>query len=402
MPVFSYKAKNPRGQRIEGQIEAENERIAKENLSDRGMRSVKVSSAEEKKGFTIPLKFLSRVSTRDKVIFSRQLSIMITANVPIVKALKSLVMQTENPVLKDTVRELAAEIEGGSNLSGAMGLFPNVFSEFFVSMVRSGESTGNLDEVLNYLADEQEKDYEMMSKIRGSMIYPAFIIFGLIAVGILMMVFILPRLMEILLESGAPLPWTTRVLIITSGFMESYWWLLLILVIAASVTTRILIQIPAGRIVWDNMKVRLPLFGNIFRKIYIVRFTRSMGTLLAGGLDIVTGLTIVSDVVGNAVFKRLINQTIREVEDGNSITTIFQDSPLIPPMMAQMIAIGEESGQMVHVLNKITDFYSREVRSAVANLVTIIEPLVMILMGVAVGIMVSAVLMPMYNLASQY
>lgn len=401
MPVFEYRAKTKDGREIEGKIESENKRNAVANLIDRGLEVIDVSGDEKKKP-KLSLKFLSRVGTKDKVIFSRQLSVMITANVPLLKALRSLVEQTENPALKGIVQDIANEVEGGAKLSDAIALFPNVFSEFYISMIKSGETTGKLDEVLNYLADEQEKDYELMTKIRGAMIYPAFIIFGLVAVAILMMVFILPKLMTILQESGAPLPWTTRLLIVVTGFMSSYWWLLLILLVGSVVGIRIAIQLPAGRLIWDSIKIHMPMFGSIFRKIYIVRFTRSMTTLIAGGVDIVTSLTVVSNVVGNSVFKKMINETIREVEDGNSITTVFRESPVIPPMVIQMIAIGEETGQMEHVLNKLTEFFSREVKAAVDGLVTVIEPLIMILMGLAVGVMVSAVLMPMYNLASEY
>jgi type IV pilus assembly protein PilC len=399
---FEYTATDKKGQSTSGRLEAENKRIAKKDLKDRGLENIKLESTEESKGLGANIKFLSRVSVKDRVVFSRQLSVMISANVPLLRALRSLIAQTENPALKDIVENLADEIEGGAKLSDAMSLHPDTFSDFYVSMVQSGETTGKLDEVLTYLADEQEKDYELMSKIRGSIIYPAFIIAGLIAVGILMMIFVIPRLTQILIESGAELPLTTRILIFTSDIMAGYWWLMLIIAVAAAIGIRLFIRVPVGRFIWDNLKIRLPLFGGIFKKIYIVRFTRSMNTLITGGVDIVSSLQVVSNVVGNAVYKQLVNQTIREVEDGNSVTVTMEDSDLFPPMVSQMIKVGEETGQMAFVMEKLTDFFSREVRSLVDNLVTIIEPIVMIIMGIAVGVMVSAVLMPMYNLASQY
>jgi len=402
MPIFKYSAKNKRGQTVEGQIEGESKKNAEAYLRERGLEDISVKG-EGKGGLAnINIKFLSRVSTKEKVVFSRQLSVMISANVPLLRALRSLIDQTESAALKDVVKNLADEIEGGAKLSGALALHPDVFSEFFISMVRSGETTGKLDDVLNYLADEQEKDYELMSKIKGAMVYPAFIVCGLVAVGILMMIFVIPKLTSILTESGAPLPWTTQALIFTSSIMANYWWLLGIIAIGIVVTIRLLINMPVGRYIWDNLKVRLPIFGGIFRKIYIVRFTRTMATLITGGVDIISSLRVVSGVVGNAVYKRMINRTIREVEDGNSITTVFRQEALMPPMVMQMMSIGEETGQMSFVLEKLTDFFSREVRAAVDSLVTIIEPMIMIIMGLAVGVMVSAVLMPMYNLASQY
>lgn len=403
MPIFNYKAKNSRGGIESGRIESENKKLAIGELSDRGFSDIEFE-AEEKKGLgSININFLSRVSAQDKVIFSRQLAVMVSANVPLLRALRSLIAQTENPALKDVVHDLADEIEGGAKLSDAMSLHSDVFSEFYVSMVQSGEVTGELDNVLNFLADEQEKDYELMSKIKGAMIYPVFIIFGMVAVAILMMIFVIPKLTDILLESGAELPWTTKVLIFTSDILSNYWWLLLILLIIAVVAVRMAIRLPAGRIFWDNLKVHMPLFGKIFKKIYIVRFTRSMSTLIKGGVDIVSSLQVVANVVGNAVYKKIINETIREVEDGNSITTVFkEEDKLIAPMVSQMMSIGEETGQMSFVLEKLSDFYAREVRVAVEGLVTVIEPLIMIIMGIAVGIMVSAILMPMYNLTAAY
>jgi len=399
MPVYNYSAKNKQGQKIEGQVEAESKANAQSYLSERGLTDIAI----KKTGGGINInKLLSRVSVKDKVVFSRQLSVMISANVPLLRALRSLIQQTESAALKDVIKTLADDIEGGAKLSDALAIHPDVFSEFFISMIRSGETTGKLDEVLNYLADEQEKDYELMSKIKGSMIYPAFIVCGLFAVGVLMMIFVIPKLTEILQESGAPLPWTTRALIFSSSAMVHYWWAMLIALVGAVVGIRVGINVPMGRYIWDNIKVRMPLFGTIFQKIYVVRFTRSMSTLITGGVDIVSSLKVVSGVVGNAVFKRMINRTIREVEDGNSITTVFREEKLLPPMVVQMMSIGEETGQMAYVLDKLTDFFAREVRAAVDGLVTIIEPLIMVIMGVAVGIMVSAVIMPMYNLASQY
>lgn len=402
MPVFNYTAKDKSGNEVDGQIEGESKKNAIQYLKESGLSDISVKSSK-KGGLSMNIKFFSRVTTKEKVVFSRQLAVMISANVPLLRALRSLVGQTENVALKDVVKKIADDIEGGAKLSDALAQHPDVFSEFFVSMVRSGETTGKLDEVLNYLADEQEKDYELMSKIKGSMIYPAFIICGLFAVGILMMVFVIPKLTQILTESGAELPWTTRALIFSSSIMQNYWWALLIALVALVVGIRVAIQVPLGRYIWDNLKVRLPIFGGIFRKIYIVRFTRSMGTLISGGVDIISSLKIVSGVLGNATYRRMIYRTIREVEEGNSITTVFRrEDKLIPPMVTQMMTIGEETGQMTFVLGKLTNFFAREVRASVDSLVTIIEPMIMVVMGIAVGIMVSAVIMPMYNLASAY
>ncbi len=346
--------------------------------------------------------FINRIPPKDLVVFSRQLSVMISAEVPIVQALKVLVRQTVNKNLQRIVANIAADVEGGAKFSIALSRYPEVFSNFFVNIVRSGETTGKLDEVLDYLATQQEKDYDLVSKIKGAMIYPVFILFGLVTVGVIMMIFVIPKLTAILKESGAALPLSTKILIATSDFMKNYWWLLLILLVGVAAGIKYLISFPLGRKYWDTLKIKVPIFGQLFRRIYMVRFTRGLATLLTGGVEIVASLKISAEIVGNAVYKDLILETVKEVEDGNPITTVFAKSKEIPVMVSQMLGIGEQTGKIDVILNKLTDFYSREIENLVRNLTTIMEPLIMLLMGVAVGIMVSAIILPMYNLATQF
>lgn len=401
--LFDYRARNKIGRIIRGAVEAETEAAALDILKDQDLSviSLEVKKREFLKALK-EIKIFARVPIRDLVIFSRQLSVMISAEVPIVQALRVLVWQTTNPTLKEIVVNLADEVEGGAKLSLALSRYPKVFSDFFVNIVRSGETTGKLDEVLEYLATQQEKDYDLISKIKGAMIYPVFILSALVAVGIVMMIFVIPKLTAVLKESGAELPLSTRILITTSDFMKGYWWLLLIIIVGIIIGIRYLISYPQGRKYWDFLKIKLPIFGQLFQKIYIIRFTRSFLTLITGGVEIVQSLKIVAEVIGNAVYRDLILKTIKEVEDGNPIITIFAKSKEMPPMVTQMLGIGEQTGKINVILSKLTDFYSRELDNLVRNLVTIMEPLIMITMGVAVGIMVSAIILPMYNLATQF
>jgi len=256
--------------------------------------------------------------------------------------------------------------------------------------------------VLNYLADEMEKDYDMTSKIKGAMIYPAFVLCSLIIVGIVVMIFIVPKLTSILTESGARLPLTTRILIGTSGFMQKYWWLLIVIAAALIASFRWYIKKPWGRRQIDYIKLKLPIFGHLFQLIYLVRFTRSMNTLIVGGVTIDDSLKVAAEVVDNKIYQELIKETIKEVEDGNSISSVFINSSTIPKMVSQMLNIGEKTGKMDVILEKITNFYGREISTIVANLMTLMEPLIMVVMGVAVGMMVAAVILPMYNLASSF
>ncbi|KKQ60324.1 MAG: Tfp pilus biogenesis protein PilC [Parcubacteria group bacterium GW2011_GWE2_38_18] len=399
MAVFKYKALDSENKAIKGLVEAANEEAAVEVLREKNFSVlfVKEESESSVKSPTI----LDRIKPKDIVIFSRQFSVLISANVAMVQSLKVLVEQTENIKLKLIVSELSDEVDSGTKLSDALAKYPKVFSNFYISVVRSGETSGKLEEVLGYLADEMEKDYDMMSKIRGAMIYPIFVLSGLVIVGGAMMVFVVPQLTAILIETGGQLPFATRVLIAVSDFLQNLWWLLILMMIALFVAVRYYKSTAIGERRLDYLKLRMPIFGKLFQKIYLVRFTRSMHTLIVGGVTITKGLKIASEVVSNQVYKELIEETVKQVEDGNSISMVFSDSKEIPKMVSQMMSIGEKTGKLDIILRRITDFYGREINNTVANLMTLMEPIIMVVMGVAVGIMVAAIILPMYNMAAQ-
>jgi type IV pilus assembly protein PilC len=401
MPFFDYIAVNDECDEVSGVVDAVSSDIALGTLTDQGLLVLSLATREQKKGFSMEINLFQRVKVKDLVVFTRQLSVMASANLPVVQALRILVNQIDAVALKIVVSEIADGVDGGMRLSDALAKHPKVFSNFFVSMVKSGETAGKLDEVLNYLADQMEKDYDLISKTRGAMIYPAFILSGLVIVGFVMMVFVVPKMTEILQETGAKLPLTTQILITTSGFMSSYWWGFLLIVAGLVVGFRQYRKTAAGKMQIDYFLLKLPIFGPlIFQKMYLVRFTRSLSTLITGGVSLTEALHITGDIVGNEVYKDAIKKTIKEVEDGNSIATVFQNSSVVPNMMTQMLSVGEQTGKLDTILNKLSDFYTREVDNAVGNLVTLIEPLVLMLMGGAVGVMVAAILLPMYNLAT--
>jgi type IV pilus assembly protein PilC len=401
MPIFKYIAKNSQGKKVQGLINAYNRRAAAERMEEKGLS---ISFLKDKTD-SLELKMLSifqPVRVKDLVIFSRQFSVMISANLALVQALRIAAEQTVNTALKMTVSEIAYEVDSGSSLSSALMKRPKVFSPFYTNVVKSGETSGRLDEVLTYLADEMEKDYDMQSKIKGAMIYPTFVLGGLFVVGILMMVVVVPKLTSILTETGGTLPLSTRIIIGISNFLINFWWLLAIIVAVAFVLGRLFVNTPGGIKTVDYIKLRLPVFGKLFQLIYIVRFTRSMNTLIVGGVTISKSLEVVSEVVGNSYYKELINNSRKNVEEGGSLAKVFLESEVIPKMVPQMIIVGEKTGKLDLVLSKITDFYSREINNILINLVALLEPSIMVVMGVAVGIMVAAVIMPMYNLASNF
>jgi type IV pilus assembly protein PilC len=401
MPIFKYQAKDSGGKIKSGKIVSlsENEvilKLRKKELDD--ITVVNVTNTF----FSKFLRFIAPIKSKDLVIFSRQFSIMVAANMPIMESLVILVDQTNNLTLKNLIADIAFEIDSGSFLSDAFAKRPKIFSKFFVNIIRSGESSGKLDEVLNYLADEMEKNYDIVSKIRGAMIYPAFILTALIGVGIVLMVYIIPNLTVILTETGATLPLSTRLVIGASNFLTHYLVLIIIVLVGLGVVLHFYLKTYNGKRQLDILKLRLPIFGRLFKYIYLMHFSRSLSTLLKGGVAITRSLEIVADVVGNTIYKELILETLESINDGNPLATVFEASDYIPKMVPQMIAVGERTGKVDSVLDRISAFYTRESANMLDNLSKLMEPLIMVIMGVGVGIMVAAVLLPMYNLASQF
>jgi len=400
MPFYNYIAINNECEEVEGVVDSADSDVALDTLTGQGLLVLSIKDRNAQAGMSMEISIFQHVKTKDVVIFSRQLAVMVSATMPVVQSLRILVNQIESVAFKIIISEVADAVDGGSRLSEAFAKHPKVFSQFYVSMIKSGETAGKIDEVLNYLADQQEKDFDLISKTRGAMIYPAFIILALVIVGFIMMVFVVPKLTEVIAESGAELPTTTKMLIATSDFMKAYWWIFIGGAVGGFFGLRYYRKTGAGRKQTDYILLKTPIFGPlIFQKLYLVRFTRSLSTLISGGVSLTEALKITSEVVGNEVYKDIVNRTIKEVEEGNSIATVFLNSSVVPNMVSQMLAVGEQTGRLDTVLNKLSEFYAREVDNAVGNLVTIIEPVILMVMGVAVGVMVSAILMPMYNLA---
>lgn len=399
MPVYNYRALNPQGRIIKGLVEANTVDAVAELLTDRKLTIVSLHETR-KRLMPRALPLLGRAKKRSIVVFSRQLAVMIVATVPVVQALRILVVQTPDKILKDVIAEMANDIDGGMKLSATFAKHPHVFSNFYIAMLRSGETSGRLDKVLNYLATQMEKDFDLTSRIKGAMVYPVFIITAMVAVGILMLIFVVPKMTALLKETGAELPFMTKMLISVSDFAVGYWWAILAVSIGLLAALRAAIQTAAGRKSLDRFKLHMPIFGNLFKKIILSRFATGLSTLIKGGVPISRALKITSDVVSNEAFKQLIEDTIKEVEDGNSITTVFVQSKLVPSMVPQMLSVGERTGRMDEVLDRLGEFYSREVDTMIATLTSLIEPLIMIVLGAAVGLMVAAIILPIFQVAN--
>jgi type IV pilus assembly protein PilC len=401
MPTFKYRAKTSDGRIQAGLIEAGDQQSAQEALDERSMQIISMEPYKPSVISTSSLMdALNPIKPKELVVVTRTLSVMVSASVALTEALEDIAKQTVNPRLRSVMVDIGREVEGGARLSDALERHANVFSGFYINMVRSGESTGQLDQVLEYLADQQEKDYDLSAKIKGAMIYPSFIVGAMVVVGFVMMAFVVPKLVAVLTDASVKLPWTTLALIATSNVFAAYWWLILILAGVAAIAIRTFVKTPAGKFIADQFLLEIPVFGTLLRDVYVVRFSRSFSTLIKGGVDTVSALDVVAGVMENEVWKQLVKETIREVNDGNSITTALQRSKYVPAMMIQMLAVGESTGRTGDILLRVSSFFSREVDNMVGNLVALIEPLVLIVLGLGVGVLVSAIMLPLYSLSS--
>lgn len=403
MSVFSYKALNENNQNISGFIDAPSIDIAEGALLERSFKiiDIKEESSEE---FSIMkfLPFLNKIRKKDLVIFSRQLSVMISATVPIIQALRAIAKQTKNKPLQKVIDEIADDVDGGMRLSDALDKH-EAFDNVFVNMVEAGETSGKLDEVLEYLADEIEKSYDLESKIKGAMIYPAFIVGGLIIVGVAMIIFVLPNMVGMLEGSGQELPLPTKILIWISNAFRRY-YMLIILFVAGSIGGTIMFvkKTELGANIFNIIRLKFPVFGKLWQYIYVVRFAGTLSSLLSAGVSLTGALRITGEVVGNEKYKEAIIQTIAKVEDGYSMSDTLEKTGIFPSMVVQMIRVGEKTGKMSLVLDKLSSFYAREVKNIVSNLSSLLEPIIMVVIGIAVAGMVAAVLMPMYNMANAF
>ncbi len=403
MSTFNYKALDRKGNVLVGVVEAPNADLAVQALTEKEFKVINLKEA--KAGLESKFKNLSlfnRISPKELVVFSRQLSVMVSATVPIIQALKVIVKQTKSVAFQNVISQVANDVDEGLKFSEALKKHP-IFSGFFVNMVASGETSGRLDEVLNYLADEVEKNYDLHSKIKGAMIYPAFITGGLIIVGIAMMIFVIPQLTGMLTASGQELPLTTKILVTTSDILRHYYvYLILFLIVFGGGSFYFFAKTQLGIRIYNIIKLKAPVFGKLWRMIYLVRFAGTLSSLIGAGVSLTRALEITSDVVDNYYYKRIIEESIEKVKDGYSVAHVFSKSKLFPQMLPQMLKVGERTGSLGDVLNKLASFYSREVENMVANLTSLLEPIIMVVIGIAVGGMVTAIIMPMYNMANAF
>ena len=396
---FLYKIKTQSGEILEGKVEAPDESAAVDTLQNKGYLILSINQLEGDI-FSIDLnKYFQKTTNKDVVIFTRQLSTLIDADMPLAEGLRTLAKQTEKPSFKKVIGDVSEAVEGGSSLSGAMAAHPKIFGPFYVKLVQTGEISGKLHETLLYLADYLERSQAINSKIRGALTYPAFIVFSLIVVTIIMMVYVLPQLLSIFKEMGASeLPFTTRTLIAVTGLVNRFLYPLIIVVFGGIYFLGRYIKTPDGRAWLDNLMINIPSLGTVVRNLYLARISESLATLIKSGIPILDGLKITADLVGNTNYRKILLEAEENVRGGGSISEIFERRKEIPPLMTSMVAIGEKTGKLNFMLEHVSKFYKSESDNAIDNISQLIEPILVLILGFAVAILVSAILLPIYNL----
>ncbi len=399
--TYAYKVRDRAGKVVEGALDADSEQLLVAKLRSMGYIPIDV---KEQKGETlsrdVKIPGLSRrkCKLKDVAVFSRQFATMINSGLSLLRALYILAEQTENAQLADIVNQVRIDVEKGASLSAALAKHPRAFSRLYVSMVRAGETGGVLDTVLLRLAETIEKQVELRRKVKSAMTYPAVVAVLVLVIVTAMLLFIIPMFKGLYKELGGKLPMPTQILIDISSFVRSLWYLLFIAEVAAVVGFRKWINSDDGRKRWDAIKLRVPVFGALVRKTALARFSRTLSALVRSGVPILEALDIVSDTAGNHVVSTAVLDAQSAVKQGEPLAARLEQHPVFPPMVVQMMSVGEETGAVDEMLDKIADFYDQEVEATVSALTSLIEPLLIVVMGAAVGGMVISLYLPMFNI----
>jgi len=398
--LFKYKIIDKDGQETEGKIDAISEDVAISSLQGRGFVISHIQ--EVGKGGLLGVNFtiFERVSNKDIVILSKQISTLFGAQVSALRVFRLLSNETENLVLGRVLKQVSDDIQGGNSISIALSKHPKIFSEFYVNMVKAGEESGNLNKTFSYLAEHLDRGYELMSKAKNALIYPIFVVVVFIVVMILMLVMVIPKISMILTDAGQELPFLTRVVINLSEFFITYGIFLLIFIVISAFFLFRFSRTKIGKLSIDRFKLTIPYVGDLYRKMYLARICGNMNTMLSSGISIVKAVETSSTVVDSAIYEELLKNAAQSIKTGSSVSDAMVNEGEIPNIMIQMIKVGEETGELNSILETLSKFYAREVVGAVDMLVGMIEPAMIVLLGLGVGSLLAAILMPIYNISS--
>ncbi len=395
---FKYLAITDKGEKREGLIDAVNRELAITGLQRRGLIVTSLKSEQEaRKWFEIAL--FESIPMKDIVILSRQMSTLFEAQVSALKAFSLLANNTENKLLMRKLNQVVSDLQAGSSIAGALSKHSDVFSDFYINMVKAGEESGKLTQVFSYLADYLDRQYALTSKTKHALVYPAFVIGIFVIVMILMFTVIVPKLSVIIMESGQEIPFYTKIVMGISSLLVEYGIFILILFLVGVGYLIRLTRTKKGKALIDDLKVTTPLISNLYKKLYLARIADNMDTMLSSGIPIVRAIEITGSVVGNRRFQDILTKATEAVKAGKSFSESLEVHPEIPKIMPQIIKVGEETGSMGAILKMLAKFYNREVDEAVNTLVGLIEPFMIVALGLGVGLLLVSVLVPIYNIA---
>lgn len=398
MPLFKYRARNENGQKTEGLIQAESKMELAHSLKNQGLILVFAESLKEGKGTGGGgIILFKRVSLTEKMMFIKHLSVMIRAGLNLPRAIEILAMQTKSVYFKEVLENIKESLKSGKNLADSMQKYPKIFPPLFSSSVRIGEMGGNLEEVLDLLSIQLQKEHELKTKVRGAMIYPSVIVVAMIIIAILLMIFVVPNLMKIFTEMNIELPLSTKMIIAISGALSSHVFLSLGAIALVPISIIMFRRHPVGKKFFDFMFLKIPAISGIIKKINTARFARTLSSLLKSGVAIVNALDIIGDSLDNVYFKKALKQTSESVQKGTPLNqSLGEYSDLFPPMVIQMIKVGEETGSSEQILAQLADFYEKEVDEITKNLSSVIEPALIMVIGGSVGFFAISIIQPMY------
>ncbi|HUO50137.1 MAG TPA: type II secretion system F family protein [Candidatus Paceibacterota bacterium] len=404
MALFTYKAVDQEGNAREGTIDAVNIDLAITALQRRGLVISQIDQTKEGggSGLSMNLSIFDRVTNEDVVMLSRQITSLFEAQVSALRAFRLLASEARTQKLAEKLTAIGNDIQSGATISAALARHPDVFSNFYVNMVKAGEESGKLDEIFSYLADYLDRNYEITSKARNALIYPAFIIATFCAVMIMMLTLVIPNLSGMLNQVGQTVPLYTQIVIGLSNFFVHYWLLLAIAVVTGGVFMWRYGQTPSGAALFSRAKMQVPIVGTIFRQLYLSRIADNLATMLGSGVQILRALEITGSVVGDPTYEKILTQSAIDVKSGIPVSEAMRKYPEMPGMMVAMMKIGEETGNMGAILQTIAKFYRREVNNSVDTLVSLIEPIMIVALAVGVGFLLASILIPIYNLASSF
>jgi len=397
---FFYRARNRQGKIVRGSISAASTLAATAMLRARSLFVVEIKPARQSVWQKELNLFEPKVGTLDLAVLCRQFATMHSCGVPIIQCLNITAQQTDNKKLAEAIKGMVIMLGKGRSLTDAARGYPGVFPPIFVSMLEAGESSGALDSVTERLAVHFEKEHSLREKVKSALIYPVLVMAAAVAAVAVLIIFVLPSFVNILAQYGADLPFTTRMVIAGSKLISGYWYLLVLVIVVAGITIRRLISTERGQALLDGITLRLPVCGGFIKGMVLSRFTRMLGTLLAGGVPLLQALDVVSRVVGVSQVKQAVIEAAECVREGQNIAGLLQRNNIFPPMVTHMIAVGEETGKLDIMLEKLADFYDREVDDTASRLSSMIEPLLIIGMGTVVGFIILSILMPMFSIVS--